>query len=151
MASIIHDVFLVLVLFLVVPATFLLQSDASRSKTVVVTNNHTNYLSIRCFSFVEDEVVKHMAPREQFVTNVKKNPFYPSATMFNCSTNIGTFVAVKYDYECNMENHYSCDWRFDEDYAYRWEPKSNIWVATEYAPNYESLDRGGVIKGYFAN
>ncbi|KAL8513646.1 hypothetical protein ACS0TY_012943 [Phlomoides rotata] len=147
MASI-NGVFVVLL----VAATFLLlQTDASRLKTVVVQNNHTNYLSIRCFSFVIDDYVKHLAPKEQFKTNVENNPFYPSATMFNCSTNMGTFVAVKYDYECNMENYYSCDWKFDENYAYRWEPKSNIWVATEYAPNYESLERGGVIKGYFAN
>ena len=143
----------VLLLLVLVAAAFLfLQSDASMNqKNVVLTNNHTNYLSIRCFSFNNEFDVKHLAPTGQFQFLVKKSPIYPSSTMFNCSTNMGTFVAFKYDYECSVGNYDTCDWRFDENNAYRWEPKSNFWVLADYAPNYESLDRGGVIKGYFAN
>ena len=130
---------------------FLQSTDASTPKNVVVTNNHTNYLSIRCFSFNNEYEVKHLAPWEHFEFSLTKSKIYPSSTMFNCSTNMGTFVAFKYDYECSVGKYDTCDWRFDENNAYRWEPKSNIWVTADYAPNYESLDRGGVIQGYFAN
>ncbi|KAH6784774.1 hypothetical protein C2S52_009733 [Perilla frutescens var. hirtella] len=120
-------------------------------KRVVITNNHTNFLSVRCFSFEDDFTVNHLPPWGQYAMKVSKRVVYPSATMFNCSTNMGTFVAFKYDYECVKDEYEKCDWRFDEDSAYRWEPKLNVWAAVDYAPNYESLNRGGVIRGYFAN
>lgn len=139
-------------LLLMAAAFLLLQSDAETSpKNIVLTNNHTNYLSIRCFSFNNEFDVKHLPPWGQFQFTVRMSTIYPSSTMFNCSTNMGTFVAFRYNYECSMGNYDTCEWRFDENNAYRWEPKSNIWVLADYAPNYESLDRGGVIKGYFAN
>uniref|UniRef100_A0A0V0HF51 Putative ovule protein n=1 Tax=Solanum chacoense TaxID=4108 RepID=A0A0V0HF51_SOLCH len=40
-------------------------------KIVVITNNHTNYLSIRCFSFVEDGNVKHLSTKGSFNITVK--------------------------------------------------------------------------------
>ncbi|PIN20128.1 hypothetical protein CDL12_07185 [Handroanthus impetiginosus] len=123
----------------------------ANEKIVVVTNNHTNYLSIRCFSFDNDFDVTHLPSWGQYKFRVRKRVVYPSSTIFNCSTNMGTFVAFKYDYECSKDKYDTCDWRFDEESAYRWDPKLNTWVAYDYAPNYESLNRGGVIKGYFAN
>ncbi|GFP87627.1 hypothetical protein PHJA_000906400 [Phtheirospermum japonicum] len=71
--------------------------------------------------------------------------------MFNCSTNMGTFIAYKYNYKCAEKTYKTCDWRFDEDSAYRWGPKQRQCYAYVFAPNYESLNRGGVINGYFAN
>lgn len=64
---------------------------------------------------------------------------------------MGTFVAYKYDYQCSKEEYDTCEWRFDEDSAYMLLPGNGTWTALDYAPNYESLNRGGVIKGYFAN
>ncbi|KAL3645768.1 hypothetical protein CASFOL_010948 [Castilleja foliolosa] len=115
---------------------------------VVVTNNHTNYLSIRCFSFDNFFDVIHLPAGGKYKFRVRKRLIYPSSTMFNCSTNMGTFVAYKYDYECAKE-YKTCDWRFDEDSAYNWQ--GGQWCTYDYAPNYESLNRGGVVKGYFAN
>ncbi|KAL3844438.1 hypothetical protein ACJIZ3_001841 [Penstemon smallii] len=123
----------------------------SKEKLVVVTNNHTNYLSVRCFSFNDDFDVTHLQPWNQFRFRVRKRLIYPSATMFNCSTNMGTFVAFKFNYECSEDKYDTCDWRFDEDSAYRWDPESKKWTQVDYQPNYESLTRGGVIKGYYAN
>lgn len=137
------------VLLLHVPPTH--ASLKAKTKLVVLTNNHTNYLSVRCFSFDDTFNVSHLAPWGQSKFRVTKRVIYPSSTMFNCSTNMGTFMAFKYDYECMSDEFEICDWRFDEEGAYRWEPKSNIWAGVDYSPNYESLSRGGVIKGYFAN
>lgn len=64
---------------------------------------------------------------------------------------MGTFVAYKFNYLCSEDTYESCDWRFDEENVYRWDPKMNTWYSYNYDPNYESLTRGGVIKGYFAN
>ncbi|EPS62639.1 hypothetical protein M569_12151, partial [Genlisea aurea] len=120
-------------------------------KTVVVTNNHTNYLSLRCFSFDNDYTVVHLQTWGQYRFRFNTRVFYASSTMFNCSTNMGTFVAYRYDYECSDWRFETCDWRFDEESAYIWHPKSKTWATYEYDPNYESLNRGGVIQGYFAN
>ncbi|GER26781.1 plant self-incompatibility protein S1 family [Striga asiatica] len=111
-------------------------------KTVVLTNNHTNYLSIRCFSFDDNFDVVHLQSGGQYMFKVHKRVIYPSSTMFNCSTNMGTFVAYKYNYDCTSDEYKTCDWKFDEESAYRWEPKQNSWVAFDYSPNYESLNRG---------
>ncbi|OIT32945.1 hypothetical protein A4A49_20288 [Nicotiana attenuata] len=119
-------------------------------KTVVVTNNHTNYLSIRCFSFDDDGQVKHLNKMGSFNISVKIRNFFPSSTMYNCSTNMGTFVAFQSDYEC-ISHSTPCEWRFDERFTYLYNPKDEEWVAHEYNPNYESLKRGGVIKGYYVN
>lgn len=146
------------VLLLVVAAAAILllpdptnASMGTTAKLVVVTNNHTNFLSIRCFSFDNAYTVNHLPPWGQYQFKVKRGIMYPSTTMFNCSTNMGTFVAYRYNYECAKAEYEKCDWRFDEDGAYRWEPKLNVWRPVDYSPNYESLDRGGVIQGYFAN
>ncbi|KAL3619144.1 hypothetical protein CASFOL_036714 [Castilleja foliolosa] len=119
---------------------------------VVLTNNHTNYLSIRCFSFNDDFSVIHLPAGGQYKFRVRKRLIYPSSTMFNCSTNMGTIIAYKYNYVCAKKQYKTCDWRFDEDKAYRWEPEPTPgWYAHNYSPNYESLNRGGVVQGYFAN
>uniref|UniRef100_A0A3Q7HGP8 S-protein homolog n=1 Tax=Solanum lycopersicum TaxID=4081 RepID=A0A3Q7HGP8_SOLLC len=119
-------------------------------KIVVITNNHTNYLSVRCFSFEDDGNVKHLSTMSSFNITVKVKNFFSSSTMYNCSTNMGTFVAFKYDYGC-VSRSTPCEWRFDENFTYRYSPKDQKWVAHEYNPNYESLTRGGVIKGYYVN
>ncbi|CAN4077306.1 unnamed protein product [Withania somnifera] len=114
-------------------------------KIVVITNNHTNYLSIRCFSFDDDNVVKHLHTMETFNITVKIRNFFPTSTMYNCSTNMGTFIAFKSDYEC-VSRSVPCEWRFDENYTYRYNPTDEEWTLHEYNPNYESLARGGVIE-----
>ncbi|KAK4374146.1 hypothetical protein RND71_004823 [Anisodus tanguticus] len=119
-------------------------------KIVVITNNHTNYLSIRCFSFDEDANVHHLNTMGSFNITIKIRNFFPTSTMWNCSTNMGTFVAFKYSYGC-VSRSMPCEWRFDENFTYRYSPKEEEWVAHEYNPNYESLTRGGVIKGYYVN
>ncbi|TMX03896.1 hypothetical protein EJD97_013038 [Solanum chilense] len=119
-------------------------------KIVVITNNHTNYLSIRCFSFDDDGEVKHLNTMGTFNITVKIKKFFPTSTMFNCSTNMGTFVAFNSHYEC-VSHSRPCEWRFDENFTYRHSPKEEKWIAHEYNPNYESLTRGGVIKGYYVN
>ncbi|OIT32946.1 hypothetical protein A4A49_64085 [Nicotiana attenuata] len=119
-------------------------------KTVVVTNNHSNYLSIRCFSFDDDGQVRHLNKMGSFNISVKIRKFFPSSTMYNCSTNMGTFVAFRFDYEC-VSYSTPCEWMFDEDYTYLYNPKDEEWAIHEYNPNYESLKRGGVIKGYYVN
>ncbi|KAM3270851.1 hypothetical protein P3S67_029053 [Capsicum chacoense] len=120
-------------------------------KIVVVTNNHTNYLSIRCFSFDDDGGdVKHLNAMGTFNITVKIRKFFPTSTMFNCSTNMGTFIAFKSSYQC-VSHSEPCQWRFDENYTYRYNPVDKEWVLHEYNPNYESLSRGGVIKGYYVN
>ncbi|OIT37044.1 hypothetical protein A4A49_58136 [Nicotiana attenuata] len=120
------------------------------TKTVVVTNNHTNYLSIRCFSFDDDGEVRHLNKMGSFNISVEIRKFFPSSTMYNCSTNMGTFVAFRSDYEC-ISHSTPCEWRFDEEFTYLYNPKDEEWVIHEYNPNYESLKRGGVIKGYYVN
>ncbi|PHU08666.1 hypothetical protein BC332_20526 [Capsicum chinense] len=116
-------------------------------KIVVITNNHTNYLSIRCFSFDNDGGdVKHLNAMGTFNITIKIRKFFPTSTMFNCSTNMGTFIAFKSSYQC-VGHSEPCQWRFDENYTYRYDPKDKEWVLKEYNPNYESLARGGVIKG----
>ncbi|KAM3270849.1 hypothetical protein P3S67_029051 [Capsicum chacoense] len=120
-------------------------------KIVVITNNHTNYLSIRCFSFDNDGGdVKHLNAMGSFNITVKIRKFFPTSTMFNCSTNMGTFIAFKSSYQC-VGHSEPCQWRFDENYTYRYDAKDKEWVLKEYNPNYESLARGGVIKGYYVN
>ncbi|CAN4077216.1 unnamed protein product [Withania somnifera] len=119
-------------------------------KTVVITNNHTNYLSIRCFSFDEDGTIKHLNTMGSFNITVKIRKFFPSSTIYNCSTNMGTFVAFQYGYGC-VSRSTPCEWRFDENFTYRYNSKQERWNAYEYNPNYESRTRGGVIKGYYIN
>ncbi|KAL6544192.1 hypothetical protein OROGR_010689 [Orobanche gracilis] len=146
---------LLLVATIVIHVTTATQEKSKDGKIVVLTNNHTNYLSVRCFSFDDNFDVTHLPSGGQYKFRVRKRLVYPSSTMFNCSTNMGTFVAYKYSYECTKDTHDTCDWRFDEDSAYLWEPTKNIklggWEPVDYSPNYESLNRGGVVKGYFAN
>ncbi|KAL2527668.1 Uncharacterized protein Adt_12722 [Abeliophyllum distichum] len=154
--SVITRALLLLVTFLfLVPTSTALGKDEEKenkkTKLVVVTNNHTNYLSVRCFSFDDEFNVVHLKPWAQFKFKVHIRKIYPSATMFNCSTNMGTFVAFKYNYHCSQDIYESCDWRFDEENVYRWNPKLKTWFSYNYDPNYESLSRGGVIRGYFAN
>lgn len=64
---------------------------------------------------------------------------------------MGTFIPFKYNYQCSEDTYKSCDWRFDEENVYRWDPKTKNWYSYNYDTNYESLTTGGVIKGYFAN
>ncbi|MCD7449971.1 hypothetical protein HAX54_002688 [Datura stramonium] len=117
---------------LLVPAIF--QSNASSSsynirydgglsyqKFIVITNNHTNYLSVRCFSFNDDGIVKHLNVMGSFNITVKIRKFFPTSTMYNCSTNMGTFVAFKSDYDC-VSHSAPCEWRFDENFIYRYSP-----------------------------
>ncbi|CAN4077217.1 unnamed protein product [Withania somnifera] len=85
-----------------------------------------------------------------FNITVKIRKFFPSSTIYNCSTNMGTFVAFQYQYSC-VSRSTPCEWRFDENFAYRYSTKLESWNAYEYNPNYESLTRGGVIKGYYVN
>ncbi|KAM3358247.1 hypothetical protein P3S68_021178 [Capsicum galapagoense] len=120
-------------------------------KIIVITNNHTNYLSVRCFSFDNDgDDVKHLHAMDSFNITVKIRKFFSTSTMYNCSTNMGTFVAFKYNYGCATHSG-PCEWRFDENFTYHYSPKRKQWVVYEYYPNYESLTRGGVIKGYYVN
>ncbi|KAL7111887.1 hypothetical protein ACP275_05G117600 [Erythranthe tilingii] len=149
----VHAAFLLFLLLnaAFIPAVYAKNEEQPTGKLIVLTNNHTNYLSIRCFSFDNEFDVTHLRSWGQYKFRVRKRVVYPSSTMFNCSTNMGTFVAFKYDYECCKDKYQTCDWRFDEDGAYRWDPKMLTWISVDYAPNYESLNRGGVIKGYFAN
>ncbi|KZV25538.1 hypothetical protein F511_27523 [Dorcoceras hygrometricum] len=141
--------------FLRLATTFLLLSGMTTAKSsdkkIVITNSHTNYLSLRCFSFEDSFSVVHLKPWQTYVINITIRTVYPSATMFNCSTNMGNFVAYRYDYECSDDKYEACHWRFNENNAYRYEPKSGNWFTYDYDPNYESLTRGGVIKGYYAN
>ncbi|MCD7469148.1 hypothetical protein HAX54_007985 [Datura stramonium] len=122
----------------------------SDQKVVFITNNHTNYLSVRCFSFDDDGIVKHLNAMGSFNITVKIKKFFPTSTMYNCSTIMGTFIAFKSDYEC-VSHSAPCEWRFDENFTYRYSPTDEEWVVHEYNPNYESLTRGGVIKGYYVN
>ncbi|KAM7494168.1 hypothetical protein LguiB_028777 [Lonicera macranthoides] len=124
-------------------------SDASlfknHMKGVLVMNNHTNILSIRCFSFDDDLETHHLKPSEQFGFKFRLHAILPTSTMFNCSTNMGAFVAFRYDYECAIDTSNKCEWRFDLNQTYRYSQELQDWVAFEYNPNYESLERGGVI------
>ncbi|VFQ62522.1 unnamed protein product [Cuscuta campestris] len=124
---------------------------SSKRKLIVVTNNHTSYLSLRCFSFDNAFDVQHLNSWEQFKFMVDVRVIFPSATMWNCSTNMGTFVAFRHDYACSNHPSNTCQWRFDEHMTYVYDPTVALWVAVEYNPNYESLNRGGVIRGYYVN
>ncbi|KAL2527664.1 Uncharacterized protein Adt_12718 [Abeliophyllum distichum] len=154
--SVITTASLLLVTFLfLVPTSTALGKDEEKenkkTKLVVVTNNHTNYLSIRCFSFNDDFNVVHLKPWAQFKFKVhvrKILSLYNNVQLFDKH---GTFVVFKYNYHCSQYLYESCDWRFDEGNAYRWNPKLKTWFSYDYEPNYESLSRGGVIRGYFAN
>ncbi|KAK6781676.1 hypothetical protein RDI58_019472 [Solanum bulbocastanum] len=48
--------------------------------------------------------------------------------MFNCSTNMGTFMAFKSSYEC-VSHSMTCEWRFDENFTYRYSPMEEEWIA----------------------
>ncbi|KAL8133503.1 hypothetical protein AgCh_008824 [Apium graveolens] len=120
---------------------------------VSVQNNHTNYLSIRCFSFERSEKVQHLKAGQQFSFTFPTNSIFPSATMVNCSTNMGVFVAYKFDYHCKKMR--KCEWRFDLNQSYLLEPSASNWAPTwipmDYNPNYESLERGGVVEAKYTN
>ncbi|KAG5589284.1 hypothetical protein H5410_039798 [Solanum commersonii] len=64
-------------------------------KIVVITNNHTNYLSVRCFSFDEDGDINHLNTMGNFNITVKIRKFISTSTMFNCSTTHGTLWHLK--------------------------------------------------------
>lgn len=121
--------------------------------TVSVQNNHTNYLSIRCFSFESSEKVRHLDAGEQFSFTFATNSLFPSATMVNCSTNMGVFVAYRFDYHCKKVR--KCEWKFDLNQSYLLEPSASNWAPTwipmDYNPNYESLERGGVVEAKYTN
>lgn len=53
------------------------------------------------------------------------------------------YLLIKSDYD-NVIHSVPCQWKFDE-------PRDKEWVLQEYNPNYESLTREGVIKGYYVN
>lgn len=143
--------------FFILLLSFIAHGDLKpKEKIIVITNNHTNFISVRCFSFDNNFTVVHLPSWGQYKFRVRKRLIYPSSTMFNCSTNMGTFVAYKHDYNCIGDMYDTCDWRFDETSAYLWEPQGDpqgngYWHQMDYAPNYESLNRGGVIQGFFAN
>ncbi|KAK4354964.1 hypothetical protein RND71_027158 [Anisodus tanguticus] len=119
-------------------------------KLVVVKNNHTNYLSIRCFSFDDYLSIKHLKSNEEFSFKVNIRTIFPTATMFNCSTNMGTFMAFRSNYQCVTDSD-PCQWMFDENFTYRYHSKDKELALYEYNPNYESLTRGGIMKGFYVN
>lgn len=125
-------------------------SRLPNEKLVVVKNNHTNYLTIRCFSFDDSFPLNHLKSNQEFSFKVNIRRVFPTATMFNCSTNMGTFVAFRSDYQCVTDPE-PCQWMFDENFTYLYSSKDKEWVLNEYNPNYESLKRGGVMKGYYVN
>lgn len=143
--------FFLIALFLILPTSQATGRSAHKLKRVVLTNNHTNYLSVRCFSFDTEFKAQHLKSMQKYTFTFPVRTVFPSATMFNCSTNMGVFVAYKYDYQCADPKYDSCDWIYDEDRTYHWIPKTQIWEAVDYSPNYESLVRGGIIKGYYTN
>ncbi|KAK3037658.1 hypothetical protein RJ639_030435 [Escallonia herrerae] len=145
-----HACLLLLALLLFIP-----NSETSLftpvQKTVIITNNHTNYLSVRCFLFDNSYPVHHLKSKELFGFRFRPNSVFPSMTMFNCSTNMGAFVAYKYDYDCASDPSNKCEWRFDQNQTYLYHESMGEWVALDYNPNYESLEKGGVVKGRYTN
>lgn len=145
-------------LLLVAMLFFIPSSDASINwiknnpeKAVTITNNHTKFLSIRCFSFDNDLKMRHLRPWESFQFKFRTHAFFPSSTMFNCSTNMGAFTAFRYDYNCANNTNNKCDWRFDLLHTYRFSPNIQDWELLEYNPNYESLEKGGIVKSKYTN
>lgn len=145
-------------LLLVAMLFFIPSSDASINwiknnpeKAVTITNNHTKFLSIRCFSFDNDLKMRHLRPWESFQFKFRTHAFFPSSTMFNCSTNMGAFTAFRYDYNCANNTNNKCDWRFDLLHTYRFSPNIQDWELHEYNPNYESLEKGGIVKSKYTN
>nr|GLL48712.1 hypothetical protein DM860_006432 [Ipomoea trifida] len=137
------------VLLFIVPGV---KGQAGMTKRVEIENNHTSYLSIRCFSFEKSLELKHLAAGEKYTFDLKVRRLFPSATMYNCSTNMGTFVVFRHSYNCaSLPEYPVCTWRFDDIMTYLYNPKYHFWGPYEYNPNYESLNRGGVIRGYFVN
>ncbi|KAM7490965.1 hypothetical protein LguiA_033886 [Lonicera macranthoides] len=96
-------------------------------KAVTITNNHTNFLSIRCFSFDTDLKMHHLRPWEGFGFKFRVHAFFPASTMFNCSTNMGAFTAFRYDYDCASSTNNRCDWRFDLLHTYRFATDIQDW------------------------
>ncbi|CAI9095182.1 OLC1v1031066C1 [Oldenlandia corymbosa var. corymbosa] len=121
---------------------------------VSITNNHTKILTVRCFGFYDENTTRtrrmHLKPNEGYSFNVTPHRFFPSSTMYNCSTNMGVFMAYRYRDNCTLKPFKVCEWKFDETQTYR-KTDSGTWEAIDYNPNYESLGRGGVVKGYFTN
>lgn len=144
--------FLTLLIFVVINFSHIEATGRSFSnkKLVVVKNNHTNYLSIRCFSYDDDLSIKHLKSNQEFNFTVNIRTIFPTATMFNCSTNMGTFMAFRSDYQCVTDSE-PCQWMFDENFTYRYGSKDKEWQLYEYNPNYESLTRGGVLRGFYVN
>lgn len=140
-------ILLIIALLLTIPTS----QATEKRKRVVITNNHTNYLSLRCFSFDTAFKAQHLQAMQKYTFSFPVGSFFPYATMYNCSTNMGVFIAYSYDDECAKPEYDSCDWMYDEDRTYHWLPKTEKWKPYDYNPNYESLARGGVIQGYYAN
>lgn len=140
-------------ILLAVVLIFIPVSDAFWNKGEMIRlniqNNHTNYLSIRCFSFERTEKVQHLDGGQHFNFTFRTNSLFPSQTMYNCSTNMGAFVAYRFDYFCATSS--ACNWRFDLNQTYLLEPISGNWRAMDYNPNYESLERGGVVEAKYTN
>ncbi|KAL3500062.1 hypothetical protein ACH5RR_039155 [Cinchona calisaya] len=136
-------------MLLIIPSSA--EAKLAKKKDIYITNNHTNILTVRCFSFNDEIPRRHLRPNETFNFTVTHNIIFPSLSMYNCSTNMGVFIAYRYDYKCSDESVKSCDWRFDERRTYHYINETQTWEAYDYNPNYESLGRGGVVKGYFTN
>lgn len=119
----------------------------SPQKTVNVRNWNKTQISIRCFSFDDERKVVHLKPQEAFSFTFRQSMIFPSSTMWNCSTTQGTIITFKNDYDCNKNRNNLCTWRFSVKEAYRYSPEYKKWIRYEYNPDYESLSRGGVVKG----
>ncbi|CAK9136064.1 unnamed protein product [Ilex paraguariensis] len=120
-------------------------------KTVTLTNNHTNYLSVRCYNFNDALRLQHLKPNQQFKFNFQVNGLLASTAMYNCSTNMGVFVSYRHDYMCGNDTINKCDWKFDLKGTYRYSPTLGDWEFFDYNPNYESLFRGGVVQNKYTN
>ncbi|KAG9134184.1 hypothetical protein Leryth_025427 [Lithospermum erythrorhizon] len=115
-------------------------------KVVRIMNNGTSISSVRCFSFFDDIPTQHLRSKASFSFSVRFTSFFSYSTMYNCSTNLGTFVVYRADHECARTDK-DCSWMFDDHRAYMYSPKDNTWNMIYYNPNYESVERGGVMKG----
>ncbi|KAL6955724.1 hypothetical protein U1Q18_041305 [Sarracenia purpurea var. burkii] len=129
-------------------------SDASfwRSpqKTVTIQNIDKIEIIVRCFSFDDDRPVQNLKPQEEYSFVFRQSVILPLSTMWNCSTHVGTFTVFRDEYDCNKNESNACKWKFNLQEVYRFSPKHGDWIAYEYNPNYESLRRGGVVKGQYA-
>ncbi|KAH7864448.1 hypothetical protein Vadar_029689 [Vaccinium darrowii] len=116
---------------------------------MVTVQNWTGLRSASGASHDDERKVHNLKPHEALSFTFRQSMIFPSSTMWNCSTNQGTFVAFKNDYDCNKNQNNLCTWRFSARDAHRYSPEYKKWVRYKYNPNYESLARGGVVKGRY--